>query len=333
MGCKEYSERIIFFDDLEESEKEIVRFHLNECRKCQAHYNDVITIMQSLKNTNHLSNELLTRFVISQNFPDEADYDGEKLSKNKIQEAGNHLKACLLCKERFEEMKAEFGALESYVDKSIDIRLDHRENLAKNLLDNIQAKITALLTSPRGKFAFVAVGSFAIVLIMLLFLPSSQNSASLYDRLGKLENTEIAFLTRSAGVDNLQSGVSEFNNGNYSLAVGELESFILEHPDDPNTEIAQYVCGLAYLFMASSSLDESSGTPQNEGIENGIKHLQIVLSTSENKRLEEDCNWYIGKAYLMKKEGSVAVRYFEKVVSLKGRKFQKAKEMLAELKK
>jgi tetratricopeptide (TPR) repeat protein len=340
MGCKEYSERLIFFDDLEESEKEIVQYHLNECRKCQVHYNDVITIMRSLKNTNHLSNELLTRFIISQNFLGEADYDGEKLSKHKIQQAENHLEACLLCRERFDEMKTEFGDLESYVNESIDIELDLRENLAKKLLGNIQTKIVHLkenwkgiLTSPQQKFLFISAGSLAIVLIMLLLIPFSRNSDSLYHKLGKLENTEIAFLTRSAGVDNVQSGLSEFNNGKYSLAVEELESFILEHPDDPNREIAEYVCGLAYLFLANGSLGESDETLQNENIENGIKHLQIVLSMTENKRFQEDCNWYIGKAYLMKREGPNAIEYFEKVVSLKGRKFQKAREILAELKK
>ena len=339
-GCKEFSERIIFFDDLEESEREIVQHHLNECRDCQAYFKDIGTIMHSLKSTSHLSNEQLTRFIISQNFPGESDYDGTKLPGHTIQQTENHLRACLSCKERFKEMKVEFETLESFVNKSITVDLEPKEYPLKKLLNNIETRLAhliealkQLLTSPRRKFVFIPAASIAILLVMILFLPILTNSDSVYDKLGKLENTEIAFLTRSAGVDNLQFGVSEFNNGNYSLAVEELESFILENPDDPNAEIAQYVCGLAYLFRANKSLDKQNETLRDDNIEKGIKHLQIVLSITENKRFQEDCNWYIGKAYLMKMEGSTAGEYFEKVQNLNGRKSQKAKEILEELKK
>lgn len=337
-GCEEFSERIIFFDDLDEYEKEIVQSHLDECKNCRVYFDHVVTIMHSLKGTNHLSDEQLTRFIISENFPEEPDYDGRELSTYKAIQTGNHLRACTLCRERFEEMKVEFETLESFVSESIAVDLDLKKNVLKNLVYDIKDMVIrwnerwkTLLNSPQQKVVYISAAGIAVLLLLIWFLPILTNSDVPYSKLGRLENTEITFLTRSAGVDNLQQSISDFNTGNYSLAVDELESFILEHPEDPNKEIAQYVCGLAYLFLANS-VDEKTELLQDQSIEKGIRHLQAVLSISVNKRFQEGCNWYIGKAYLMKKDKQTAIEYFTKVQNSKGRKAQKAKEILAELK-
>jgi len=338
-NCRRFSEKIILFDDLSKDEKAIVQSHLKECEDCQAYFDNVMTIMHSLKSAGHSTDEQLTRFIISENFPDESDFDGEKLSIHRALEIKSHLQGCSLCREKYEEMRTEFAALESFIDESITADLGLGQDFVSKLFNTIKTKLgnltenwKRLLTSPRRKFVFISATGVAILLVMILFLPIFKSSDSLY-RLGRLENTEITFLTRSAGVDHLKFGVSEFNNGDYSLAVEELESFILEHSDDPNREIAEYVCGLAYLFQANKTLDKQIEPLQNQNIEKGIEHLQTVLAISANRRLQEDCNWYIGKAYLMKRDGPTAVEYFEKVKNLKGRKAEKAKEMLAELKK
>jgi tetratricopeptide (TPR) repeat protein len=339
-SCKEYSEKIIFLDDLDEKEKEIVQSHLKECKDCQLYFENVTRIMHSLKSTSCSTDEQLTRFIISENFPGESDFDGEKLPIHETLKIKSHLQGCRLCGEKYEEMRTEFKALESFVDESIMAYLKLGKNSVSKLFNTIRTELgdltenlRGLLTSPQRKFVFISVTAIAVLLVMILFPLIFTNSGSMYHKLGKLENTEISFLTRGAGAGRLQQGVSEFNNGNYSLAAEELESFILEHSGDPNQEIAEYVCGLAYLFQANKNLDKQIEPLQYQNIETGIQHLQTVLSISANRRLQEDSNWYIGKAYLMKGDGSTAVEYFEKVQNSRGRKAQKAKEILLELKK
>lgn len=337
-SCRKFSGKIILFDDLSPDEKVIVQSHLKECRDCQAYFDNVKTIMRSLKSTNHLRDEQLTRFIIFENFPGESDFDGERLSINKAAEIRSHLQGCRSCLEKYEGMRNEFKELESFINESIAVDLPTDKNVVRKLVSTVKTKFggltknwKGLLPPTREKLVYITAAGIAVLLVMILFLPILTNSDSMYHKLAKLENTEITFLTRSSGVDNLKFGISEFNNGNYSLAVEELESFILGHPDDPNREIAEYVCGLAHLFSADKGLDEHIGMEAHENIEKGIQHLQTVLLISENKRLQEDCDWYIGKAYLMKREAPTALGYFEKVQNSKGRKSQKAKEILLEL--
>lgn len=339
-SCKIYSEKIIFYDDLSKDDKEAVQSHLRECADCRAYSENVATIMRSLKSANHMNAEQLTRFIISENFPGESDFDGERLSNRRAFEIRDHLKACGSCRERYEEMRSEFKALESFIDESVTAELDLSESFVKRLFNTGQTKIArlsqnwkTLLTSPQQKFVYGFAAGFAILLLVFLFLPTLNNSENRYHKLGRLQHTEITFLTRGAGADKLKLGVSEFNKGNYSIAVEELESFISEHSDDPNREMAEYVCGLSYLFQANENLEKQIEPLQNQNIEKGIELLQTVLSISTNRRLQEDCNWYIGKAYLMRGEGPTAGEYFEKVQNSKGRKAQEAKEILLELKK
>lgn len=338
-GCKEYADKIILFDDLDEKEKRSVQSHLEECEDCRAYFESVTRILHSLRSIRHLADEQLTRFIVSENFPDESDFDGERLSDHKALEIKSHLRTCRLCSEKYEKMRTEFEALESFVDESLMPKFGFGRDSGRELVDAFKTKFGSLvnqwksmLTSPRQKFVIISATGIAVLLVMILFIPIFTGSNSKYYDLAKLENTEITFLTRGA-TTSIQSGVSHFNEGNYSLAVEELGLFILEHPQDPNREMAEYVCGLSYLFLANKTMNKKIESLQNQNLEKGIEHLQTVLSISANQRLQEDCNWYIGKACLMKRDVPTAISYFEKVQNSKGRKAQKAKEILLKLKK
>ena len=343
-SCKEYSEKIIFFDDLDDDEKQIVIKHLENCKDCQSHFEKTKLIMKSLKselNVDHLNNQLLARYVVYDNFPGEADFDGEKLSKLEVLKIQKHLRTCTSCQEKFEKMKVEFKAIETYLNETElgsytfrkDFYIDIFINKFTSILDSMKEGFNKLRSNPKQKFVFIPAAGLAIILIMFLVLPFFKGTENVYHNLGKLENTEIAYLTRSVNVDQLQSGIAEFNNGNYAISIDILEKFILEHSDDPNLAFAHYVCGLSYLFQVNKILDNETKPIHIQNIDKGIMHLQTVLSLEPNMRLQENSNWYLGKAFLMKKDGQKAIEYFRKVRKLKGRKYQKAQNIIIELEK
>lgn len=342
-SCKEYSENIIFFDDLDDEEKRIVQEHLENCKDCQSDFEKTKLIIKSLKNdlnAKHLNAQLLARYVVYENFPDEADFDGERLPKSEALKIRKHLRTCIVCKEKFEEMKVEFKSLETYLNESELANYTFRKNSLSFLLSKITSISNSLKESfnklrftPKQKFVFIPAAGLAFLLLLFLVLPFFKGTGNVYYNLGRLENTEIAYLTRSVNVDQLQSGIAEFNSANYTTSIDMLEKFILEQPDDPNKSFAHYVCGLAYLFEANKILDNEIRPIDSQNIDKGIMHLHSVLSLEPNMRLQEDSYWYIGKGYLMKKNGQKAIEYFRKVDKLKGRKYQKAQNILIELQK
>ena len=340
-SCKEYSEKIIFFDDLDDKEKQIIIKHLENCKDCQSNFEKTRLIMKSLKselNVDHLDPQLLARYVIHDNFPDEADFDGERLLKSEVLKIQKHLRTCSLCQEKFEEMKVEFKEVETYLNETelanyTDSSIDVFINKITSISDSMKEGFNKLWSNPKQKFVFIPAAGLAIILIMFLLLPFFKGTGNMYYNLGKLENTEIEYLTRSVNVDQLQSGIAEFNNGNYTISIDILGKFILEHSDDPNLAFAHYVCGLSYLFQVNKILDNEIEPVRIQYLDKGIMHLKTVLSLKPNVRLRENSNWYLGKAYLLKEDGHKAIEYFRKVQKLKGRKYQKAQKIIIELEK
>lgn len=335
--CKEYFEKLIFFDDLDEKEQQVIKEHLNNCDGCRTHFEQINTLISSLKNeinSNHLNDEALVRFLIFENFPNETDYDGKKLSTYDALKIKNHLRHCETCTLKIEEMKREYTSLESFLNEfQLENYVIGKVSISKIINDRISSLIKSSFKNlkdlsflQKPKYVLIPATVTAMLLLLFLFLPIFNRSGNIYSKLGKLETIEISYLTRGSSVNVIQTAISEFNNKDYLKAIGILEPFLLKNSEDPNQAFIEYVCGLAYLFQAEKS---------NQVIEldKGIEHLYSSLMLNPNTRLQENANWYIGKAYLKKENGQEAIQYFKKVKDLKGSKSQSAQKILFELEK
>lgn len=335
--CKKYIEKLIFFDELNEMEKQDIQEHLKNCKECKIHFEQISALMTSLKNelnASHLSDEALVRYLIRESFPEETDYDGKKLSAFEVLKIKNHLQRCDACTTKIQEMRTEYKSLEDFINESeIENYVIGKNSIWTILNNQISSLFVSFLENlknlsfiPKPKYVLIPATVIAVLLLLLLFLPIFNSNGSFYFKLGKLEKTEISYLTRGSNTNSLQIAISEFNKNNYSKVIGFLESFVLENPENPNRAFAEYVCGLAYLYQAEKA-------NQTGDIDKGIEHLRSSLALNPNTRLQEDANWYIGKAYLKKENGQEAIQYFKRVKSLKGNRSHKAQRILLELEK
>lgn len=339
-NCRKYNNKIIFFDDLDAAEQQIIREHLGECEDCQAYFNKVMAISTSLRNESsqrHLNSEMLTRFIIGENFPGEPDFDGKELSSDEVIAVRAHLNICDTCKTQYEEMNDEFNSIETYLTEAeipdLILGKDRISTIMDSILSygkSIKMFLIELQTRSKKKYVLIPAVGLSLLLVLLLMLPLIKGGGNIYDRLGQLEEMQISYLTRGAGIDLLQSGVAEFNRSNYAASVEMLEQFSAERAGDPNRDFAEYVCGLAYIFRANNASEEAI---QRQYIDKGIEHLQNVVLSSSNLRFQEGANWFIGKGYLMLEDGQTALKYFKRVQDLNGRKAQKARNIVTELEK
>ena len=335
--CKEYFEKLIFFDDLSELEKQDILEHLKNCKNCQIHFDQINTLMTSLKNglgENHLSDESLVRYLIRENFPDETDYDGKKLSTFEVLKIKSHLKQCEMCETKIEEMQTEYKSIEDFISEAkIENYVLGKRSFWINAKDQISSLFVSIMENlkrlsfpKKSRYILVPATVITVLFLLILILPIFNGSENFYSKLGKLEKTEISYLTRGSTTNNFQVVISEFNKNNYSKVIEMLESSPLEKPDNTNQAFAEYIFGLAYMFRS-----ENSG--HKEDIDKGIEHLLSSLALNPNTRLREDANWYIGKAYLKKENSEKAIQYLKKVINLNGSKSQKAQDILTELEK
>jgi len=342
-NCSKNHEKIIFYNDLSNTEKETLQKHLESCENCRDDFKKINSIQKLLNqgiSSSHTDNERLVRFVIFENFPDEPDFDGEKLSSQEVMAIRKHIEGCQDCNDKYYEMKSEYETLEHFIRESNipdyqlgqnPVRIKVSERISQ-LIKILAETWKSLNSHPKPKYILAPAAVIAVLLLFFVFLPFFKGTEVTYQSLAKLESKKITYLTRGLDVNELQQGIASFNAGNYSESIQQLESFISSKPNHPHRAFAEYVCGLAYLFHEANS-EENLRLVHYQYIDNGIQHLQTSLSLSTNLRIQENDAWYLGKAFLMKKNASEAIEYFEKVKTLRGRNSKKAQEILADIEK
>lgn len=341
--CKNYREKLIYFDDLDSEVQAEVKAHLKTCANCRNDFDKFRRILNSLKNMNqnvHISEKFLARYVVYQFDPNEPDYDGVILTDGEVNKIRGHLTRCDDCRKKFEEMQQEFQSIESYLEgldlpdvfvRKIEPPTPLKDRIS-SALETVINGIRTTLTPAAGRYVLIPATVIAVLLAIFLFLPVFQSGSNNYFKVAALQDTRVSYLTRGGGSGSLHTGLFEFNEGNFSSAIVLLEQYIESNPDDPNRNFAEYVCGISYLYEVNKNLRKGLQPEHYRLIEKGMKHLQTVLSGSDNPRLLEDANWYMAKAYLMKDDIPVAISYFEKILKLNGRRYQQAKDILRDLK-
>lgn len=336
--------KIIFYDELSEEERKEVDEILKTSKKYRDYFNQIRAIEDSLKKSQKVElpdEDLLIRYVNYLREPREPDYDGRKLTREEITRIEALIEKNPLYRKRFEELQKELLELDTFLaDSEIPDLEIGRSYLLLDIKDWLSERIKAVgerseewLVQLTSRRVLVPVAVVATVLLLVIVNPFLSHTQLTYSDLASLETTQISYLTRSSSETTLQMGVSQFNNGNYSQAIHTLEQLLSQPSNNINIPFTKYVCGLAYLYQVERSVKGNDYSTYTSEINKGITYLLSAAESTDNPRLLENINWYLGKAYLMLNDGSAALRYFEKVKEMKGRKSQEAIQLIPKIEK
>jgi len=289
----------------------------------------------------HIDGELLTRYSLYLSTPDEPDYDGRRLTGSEIGEVEHHLGECDVCKEKVENLGNEFQEIELYLEKAgLDqITLGAESNRSVGaILTGVSETVESVfgwlkdrVTSPLPRFAPLAVGAMAALMLIIWAGPFLIQSDLPYATLASLDGEKFTSRTRSAGTPSLTDGLQAFHQKQYRQAISAFEQFISQGEADPNLPYAHYLAGVSYLVEAKETLfGRVKGFDRSE-VDTGISHLRVAARLTDSRGLQEDCQWYIAKAHLMNEEGAKAREILEQLVDLRGRRFRDARNLISEI--
>lgn len=341
-SCEKIVDKIIFFDDLSNHEQQEVKKHTETCARCRKYLKEFQTIIASIKGSqdfHFLNDNLLIRYSIYLSAPEESDYDGRKLTGAEITKIREHTAECDRCQQKVEQFCQEYQEIEDYLKNqgfpalsltpnlNWSLRFESVYQLIKSIIDSIKNKILV----PIPKYYPIAIGVAVVLFFMIWVGPLFHESDNPYFDLTTLEQDRISFLTRGNIPQPLSEGLTAFHEGNYQKAIQELEKVISTNSKDPTLYYAHYVLGISYLIEAKSDLFGWVQKFDSNLVDKGIQSLQIARSLNNTLRINEDCSWYIAKAYLMKNEGEKAKEVFERVLNMHGRRFREAKQIIKEI--
>ncbi len=335
-NCEKFEDYLYYPEALNAAEREALKAHLHTCENCRREFERSQTIFAGLKNqvlAGHPDDEQLIRYVTYRMSPDEPDYDGKFLTREEIQTLKQHIKSCRACAERVEELDQEYKALDTYLEEAgiPEINIGEmpetpaapvRPRPTRQSGMSFWEKLSVLFSQ---KSYLIPAAGLAIMALLVMINPFGNQSDSGFAELAELGQPQFSYLTRSSGSE-LPLGLKNLNEQNFTAAIEYLEQYIAAGPEGENATYARYACGVAYLYAAR----ESNSPIQ---LDRAVEYLQQITPENANPRLQEDAAWYLGKAYLMKKDAPNARQYFEKVVHLKGRKARQAQKILTSLEK
>ena len=338
--CEKIDDKLIFFKDLTKEEKGQIQAHLNDCKNCSEKLLDFQNILSAIKtNQEHpIEDDLLTRYSIYLAVPGEVDYDSKKLTRSEISRIKKHVRECQACEEKIEQFTREYQEIEKHLDETDlpELTLGPRPALARlsDLLQQLYYSaiqgIRDLIYIPMPKFS-VALGAIAALFIMIWVGPFFRGSENPYLKLVSIDKENASFVTRSSLSQTLAEGLAAFNQGDMERAIQRLESFVRNNPNHPPRFYAHYMLGIAYLNQAKGDFLGRFQQVKAESVEAGIGNLELAKSLSQNPSVTEGCKWYMGMAFLMKRDKNKAKATFESIVDLRGRRYREAKEMVEEI--
>jgi tetratricopeptide (TPR) repeat protein len=341
-NCKNISEKIMFFNDLDTMEQDEIKQHTTQCIDCQKKLEEFQTLLTSLKqyqNEHVINEELLERYSIYLATGDEPDYDGRKLTASEIEEIREHIGECPRCQKKVEQLSRDYRDIETYLEDTELASLylatetqnqslaDQTWRILKNGVDSLKD----FFTLSTHRLYPIAVGAVVILLVFIWFGPFFRGSDNPYSHLMTLEHERIFSITRGNLPQSLNQGIYNFQQGNFKQAILHLEQFILENSDEQLLSQAHLAAGIAYLFEAQSDFLGRFHKIDTNLVDSGIHHLRAVTDLTDNLRVKEDAFWFIGNAYLLKQDAIQAEGAFEKVIELNGQRFKSARELIREI--
>jgi len=341
--CEHFEDLIFDERELNAENRRELDAHLQTCSHCRKVFEEnraIFAAVQTEANGVHIDMRELERYANYLLTPDEPDFSGEFLSLQEITQIKTHLSGCQKCEKHVDEMLQELRALDVYLEDAgiPNITIGEREvettfGEAKAASQRPAGERSALahfwkklMIGLTAKPYLIAAAGVAVIALLVMINPFRGNNVPGYAGLAALDQPQFSYLTRGNGNNDLQSGLQSLNNANYVDAIHHLEQFLVANPESENVAYARYLCGVAYLYAAK----ESGGDAQ---LNLAISNLKETASTTTNLRIKEGAAWYLGKAFLIKKDMHQAKIYFQQVIQLRGRKHQAAKKILTALEK
>jgi len=247
-------------------------------------------------------------------------YQLDSLTEQQAISVEAHLMECQACLEELYHVSPVLEILEAMPDDFLDALQSQKSFISqttsylKQNIDSINKIITSAFSIValwwrRPAIKFLAP-LLAAVLIMIMIIPKSS-----------IEYSDLAIIAKAPYLslrlrqpDELSQAKRLFDEGmlayemnDYSDAIHQLDSLLIQQPHDAEGNFYRGVC----LLLTGN-------------VEDGIKNLQVASELSlkqNNKLLLERCYWYLGNAYLKMNDEKNALEEFNKIVLL-GKNFE-----------
>jgi tetratricopeptide (TPR) repeat protein len=159
----------------------------------------------------------------------------------------------------------------------------------------------------------VYAGALAVTGVLILYSyvylargPYFSMARTTPERLGRLRS-EVT-------LSDFTEGLNRYEQGKYNQAVVLLDRAVRTHPAD---YVARYYLGLSRLAAAEKRLPGLPYRFDATEVEKGIFNLQkALLLARDNAYYQEDCLWYLGKAFLMRGDKGRARDEFNAILRL-----------------
>jgi len=312
---------------LDEDQKKVISDHITWCNNCKALYNRINLINIAIED--HIDDDKLGHYSIFKFHPNDTDFDAKRFSKTEINKIDHHLNLCNACKEKFIEKQSLYSDMNEYwIDSSLpDIELlpftEEERPIKQRFTQILITLIKSIQINKKIRYSSLAAATTVLILVMFLLI---ERKPSIND-LAKLDDINIPVSIRSGYTNTLQKGIILFNQKNYSDAIIQFDKYVETELKSNDQNYAKYLLGLSYIKSA-----EKSERINVSLVEKGIVQFNNILTTTDNSILKENVLWFLGKAYLMKKDIKKAMRYFESVNSLDGNRAEKSRVILNQLK-
>lgn len=144
---------------------------------------------------------------------------------------------------------------------------------------------------------------------------------------------EVPAVTRGQDTqDDLMTGLELMQQHNYAAASLKIGAFIRKNPEQFQ---ALFYLGLCKLKLAEESVLWIKSGFNVEFANAGLDYLEAAYRlTGDNPFYQEDCLWYLGKAYLMLGQKAAALEKFSVIVNLPAQNIlrrERAEEMIVKI--
>ncbi len=272
----------------------------------------------------HLPTDLIASYVLYKKGEDTEDKIIPIL-KNKI---SVHLSECSECRDEYNVLVENYDDINIHLEKNIIPSSNSKDVKRKNILHLIDFKFPVV----RYAFAtmiFLIVGYFGLFFISESITPDyKQNIFS-----GKQNDF---YKTRGRTSVLFQQGLNFIEKGKYGDAIKSLTKDIREHENEKSIFYTYYIIGITYLKDAESAFIGLFKSYDNEKVNQAIKYLNISIEKNESgsyENLNLDSYYYLGLAYLLKDDESLAKQNLQNVIDGKGRFINEAENLIKQLEK
>ena len=272
----------------------------------------------------------MTRYAIHLQDSEHPDYDGRRLSVREISEIETHLEKCEPCRNRLEETQREFQNIVDFVeDAGFADFSTHPEKVTQVPRYNSKAKITwnAIFGAPKIQLAI----TFGLVLLTLSSIFYLQLNRHPYAEWAVIRKPNLEFQVRGSSEDLLSKAAVNYQQSNFKEAVTLFKQFIGQKETEQLHHFTHFYAGISYLLLAEKKMGGWIFDYRKNDIINGIKHLQEVLTLTQNQRYLEDVHWFLAKAYLRLSDRNKALTELNKVLEFSGPRRNEAEELIENL--